>query len=346
MITRKQFFTVSAAGALSLVLPSALLGCTDPSTTDPDAGGTSSAEGSGEYATTTTFLFDTVIEIQADCDQAILDEAKERMLYFENTFSKSIEGSDIYAINHANGAPTEVSKETAELIEIALGYGEASNGLFDISIGGVVDLWDFQEGVIPDPDVLAEAVTHVDYRKVVLEGTTVTLLDPLAQIDLGGIAKGYIADDVAKLLRNEGCTSAFINLGGNVYALGGKADGSAWRVGLQDPNSARGAVLGVVPSIDRSVVTSGINERSFTEDGVTYHHLLDPTTGMPAQNGLASATIISELSVDGDAFTTITFLMGEEKAKEFLEGYPEMQWLFVDTDGKVTNSPDLEVELL
>lgn len=345
MITRKQFFTLSAAGALSLVLPSALLGCKDGSVNAAHPGRSSSGRDLVKYASITTFLFDTVIEIQADCTQDILDEAEERLVFFENIFSKSLEGSDIYLINHANGIPVEVHEETAELIEIALGYSEVSEGLFDISIGGVVDLWDFKKGTIPDPQKLAEAVTHVDYRNILLEGTTVTLRDPLAQIDLGGIAKGYIADDVAEFLRSKGCTSAFINLGGNVYALGGKANGSAWRVGLQDPNSARGEIMGVIPSKDRSVVASGINERSFNKDGVIYHHLLDPSTGMPVQNGLASSTIVSDLSVDGDAFTTITFLMGEEKARAFLENYPEMQWLFVDTEGSVVNSPDLEVEI-
>ena len=359
MITRKKFLTFTATGALAMILPSALIGCGNETSTgasggddlpDTDLGNSNTGAPSGEkapkYNTLTTFLFDTVIEIQANCEQRVLDEAEQRLIFFENTFSKTLEGSDIYAVNHAQGNPVEVHEETAKLIEIALEYGRLSDGLFDISIGGVVDLWDFINGVIPDPEKLAEALLHVDYRNVVLEGKTVTLLDPLAQIDLGGIAKGYIADDIARLLRNEGCTSAFINLGGNVYALGAKDDGSAWRVGLQDPNDARGTIIGVVPAKDYSVVTSGINERSFSKDGVTYHHLLDPSTGMPAQNGLASATIVSELSVDGDAFTTMTFLMGEEEARHFLEGHPDKKWLFVDTEGSISNSPDLEVEIL
>lgn len=341
MITRKQFLILPAVGALSLALPSVLFGCSDPG----KSGDGDSTEANTEYTKLTTFLFDTVIEIQADCDQETMDRLEERLVFFENTFSKTIQGSDIYAINHAQGAPTEVQPETIDIITKAIAYSELSEGLFDITVGGIINLWDFVEGTVPDPDELAEAVSHVGYHLIEIDGSMVSLKDAVTQIDLGGIAKGYITDDVAGLLRSAGCTSAFINLGGNVYALGTKAGGAPWRVGVQNPNGERGSLIGAISASDKSVVTSGINERSFTKEGVTYHHLLNPKTGMPAQTGLAGSTIISEDSLDGDAFTTITFLMGAEQAQVLLDDYP-FQWVFVDTEGAIVSSPDLEVDLL
>jgi thiamine biosynthesis lipoprotein len=299
-----------------------------------------------ELLTFSTFLFDTYIEIKAACEQSVLDALNERLIFFEDTFSRTREGSDIYRLNNAGGAPTEVSKETAALIKQSLVFSELSGGLFDISIGAVSSLWDFKEGIVPDAAALAEAITHVDYRNIRVSGSTVTLADPAARLDLGGIAKGYAADEAARMLGEAGCESALINLGGNVYALGLKPSGEPWSVGIQDPQQPRGTLKAVTAARDLSVVTSGPYERSFEVDGVLYHHILDPRTGYPVQTDLASATILSALSVEGDALTTCCFLLGRDAAFELTQGRPDTEALLVDLAGEVLMTDDAMAELV
>lgn len=339
MITRRKLLYTSALAVTGSFLPFSLNGCTEHEPTNV-------VDESPEERVLLTFLFDTVINIKAHCPQEVLDLVEERLIYFENTFSKTIEGSDIYRINHAAGAATTVKPETADLISKALQYCELSGGLFDITIGGVVDLWDFVNGVIPDANTLAEALNHVNYHNVTVDENVVTVSDPLSRIDLGAIAKGYITDDITNLMKEHGCESALINLGGNTYALGVKPDGSDWRVGIQDPHKATGTSFGTVTVTNKSIVTSGINERSFKKDGITYYHLLDPRTGMPAQSGLASTSIISNLSLDGDAFSTITFIMGLQEGLQAVESYGGLEAIFIDDQGKETVTENLEFNLI
>jgi len=288
----------------------------------------------GDPISSTGFMLDTVITITLydGLNHENLDGAMDVCAKYEQMFSKTIEGSDVWRINHASGQPTEVSNETAELIATALRYSELSGGAFDITIGLASSLWDFKSSSpkVPDAAALAEAVTHVDYRNVKLEGNTVTLLDDEAQIDLGAIAKGYIADKIVAYLASRGVTSAIINLGGNVYAMGSKG-GSNWTIGLQDPFKRRNTPISAVQLQNKSVVTSGIYERCFTaEDGTFYHHILDPKTGYSVRNGLASVTIIYDKSVDGDALTTTCFVLGLEKGMELVESLEGVEAIFID----------------
>jgi thiamine biosynthesis lipoprotein len=319
----------------------------DTSPSDEDSGGNGADGGqTGELLSFSAFLFDTYIEVRAVCEQALLDSMGERLAYFEERFSRTREGSDIYRLNTAGGAPTEVSVETADLINQSLECSALSDGLFDISIGAVSELWDFKEGIVPSPDVLAEAVSHVDYRAIEVTGTTVTLGDSAARLDLGGIAKGYAADEMARMLRDADCQSALIDLGGNIFALGYKPDGEPWSVGIQDPFLERGALKAIVAAHDLSVVTSGPYERSFELDGTRYHHILDPRTGYPVQTDLASASIISTLSIDGDALTTCCFLLGREAAYRLAEERPGVDALLVGEDGSISLTDDTLAELL
>ena len=233
------------------------------------------------------------------------------------------------------GHPGETIDNWLDVIERALVYCEESGGRFDITIGSVTSLWDFHEGVVPDESAIAEAVTHVDYRKVQVDGTTVTLLDPEAKLDLGGIAKGYIADDLCRMLEEAGCTSGVVNLGGNVKTLGLKPDGSAWKVGIQDIDGATGTYMLVTTNTDASTVTSGIYERGFTLDGVYYHHILDPSTGWPVQNELASVTIFSDSSMWGDALATAAFILGSEDGAALIEGLDGIEAVFIAKDRAV-----------
>lgn len=277
-----------------------------------------------------------------------MDSLSERCNYFESKFSRTIATSDIGRVNAAGGAPVEVAPETADIISKALVYCEESGGLFDISIGALTTLWDFKEGIVPSAEALAEGVKHVDYAKVRVEGTTVTLLDPAAKLDLGGIAKGYIADDLCAMLADAGCDSGFVNLGGNVKTVGRKPDGAPWHVGIQDPNDAEGVVVAAVyaQAEGASVVTSGLYERQFTKAGRSYWHILDPKTGYPVETDLVSATIVSDASIDGDGFTKPLFMMGHDKALEWMEGQPGIEGLVVGMDGAITQSSGCNAELL
>lgn len=301
-----------------------------------------------EQLTNTLFAFDTVVTLKASCAPETMEALSDRCGYFESIFSRTIESSDIGRVNAAVGAPVEVAPETADIIEQALAYCKESNGLFDITIGAVSSLWDFKGGIVPDATALAEGVAHVDYTKVRLEGRTVTLLDSLAKLDLGGIAKGYIADDLCRMLVEAGCDSGFVNLGGNVKTVGVRPDGKPWHVGVQDPNDETGTVIAALYAdpAGTSVVTSGLYERQFEKDGKRYWHILDPKTGYPVETDLLSATIVSKASIDGDGYTKPLFMMGCEKALGWIEGASGLEGLVVDAEGAIFQSSGCAAELL
>ncbi|MDO4805991.1 MAG: FAD:protein FMN transferase [Coriobacteriales bacterium] len=342
------------AGACTCGAASLVAGCgvsgplanpgADP-TAEPTTKSTSKAA-SYDQISTTLFAFDTVVTITASCGQETLDVLAQRCQYFESIFSRTIATSDIGRINTAAGASVQVAAETIDILDKALAYCAESGGMFDITIGAVSSLWDFHEGVVPADEALNEAAHHVDYTKVQLDGNTVTLQDPAAKLDLGGIAKGYIADDLCRMLAEAGCTSGFVNLGGNVKTLGTKPDGSPWHVGIQDPNDKTGKVVAAVYSQGTSVVTSGLYERQFSKDGKTYWHILDPRTGRPVQTDLVSATIVSEASIDGDGYTKPLFMMGHDAALEWINAHDGIEGLVVSADGTITQSDGCNASLL
>lgn len=289
--------------------------------------------------TSTLFVFDTIVTLSAYCPESLMSQAVDRCNYFENKFSRTIEGSDIWNVNNAGGQPVQVASETADLVSKSLEYCKRSGGLFDITIGSVSSLWDFDKGVKPSDKSIKEAIGHIDYTGVHVNGDTITMDDPKAMIDLGGTAKGYIADDLARLFSDGGCLSALINLGGNVYVLGSKPDGSEWKVGIQDPNKTEGSVIASVEAKDCSVVTSGLYERKFkAADGKTYYHILDPKTGYPVKTDLVSSSVLSSSSLDGDAYATWMFLLGHEKALSLIQDTDGLEGMVVNAKGKVTQS--------
>lgn len=289
-----------------------------------------------EERRTTVFAFDTVCVLSGVMSQEVLDEARGLCERFEQLFSRTRATSDVGRINAAAGEPVTVDPHTADLLQKSLSYCEASDGLFDITIGAVSELWDFTEGVVASERAIAEALPHVGWRNVQVEGTDVRLKDPAARIDLGGIAKGYIADAIVDLLRERGVTSASVNLGGNVAVLGAKANGEPWNVGVRDPASeVESACVAKVRATGGSVVTSGLYERSFQKDGKRYWHILDPRTGYPVQTDLASASIFCERSIDGDGNTKPLFMWGAHEAIHRLERMPDLQALLI-TDGGET----------
>ena len=304
-----------------------------------------------ESLTMTGTYFDTVVQIEVwGADQEIMEHCRQMCEDYEQMLSATIETSEISRINNAGGEPIEVSDETAGLIEEGIKYGDISDGQFDITIASATDLWNFtdnEEKILPDPDELAEAVTHIDYHCIKVEGNTVTLTDPEARIDLGGIAKGYIADRLKEYLKDEGIEHALIDLGGNMLTLGRRYDGNDFRIGIQKPFADTGTAMAVVSVNDKSVVTSGDYERYFEKDGVIYHHILDPDTGYPVQNDLDQVTIISDQSVDGDALSTTCFAMGLEDGLELIRSLDGIEAVFVTKDGEMhTSSNEIELEVL
>ena len=294
------------------------------------------------------FYFDTVVTVTLyGADDALLQDIWKACERYENMLSKTVEGSDVSRINHADGQTVTVDAETWNVLSEAKKLNRMTGGAFAITIAPLTAQWDFTGGTnrMPTDEVRIAALPLVDDEKLTLgENNTVTLPAGM-QIDLGGIAKGYIADQVAALVRGR-CSGAMLNFGGNVYAVGTKPDGSAYRVGVQDPDdpnnsSPIGAFslidpsavtsgpIGVVSVVDRSVVTSGIYERGFTIDGVRYHHILSPWTGLPSDSDLASATIIAESSMDADALATACIVLGSEKALQLTQenGYPALMIL-------------------
>lgn len=288
----------------------------------------------------TLFIFDTVVTLKAYCSQELMDQAVERCNYFEEHFSRTVEGSDVWNINNAAGAPVEVAQETADIITRSLEYCRASDGLFDITIGAVSSLWDFVEGIKPSDEQIEQAMGHIDYRCVHVDGTTVTLDDPEAMLDLGGTAKGYIADDLKRLFTQAGCVSGVLNLGGHVCLIGGKPDGSDWNVGVQDPNDKSGATIASIKCKDVSVVTSGLYEREFkADDGKTYYHILDPKTGYPVKTDLVSSSVTGADSLQCDALATWLFLLGHDRALKLLEETDGVEGLVVNKkDDAVTQT--------
>jgi thiamine biosynthesis lipoprotein len=323
-----------------------------------------------EQLQTTFFSFDTVCTVGGLMGQETLDALVERCQWFEKHLSRTIATSDVGRINAAGGAPVEVEPETAEVIRAALGYSRDSGGLFDITIGKASALWDFHEAedvsgdesaaesLLPDEADLADAVKHVDYRQVAVNGLSVKLADPDMEIDLGGIAKGYIADRVTEFLEERGVVSAVVDLGGNIVAIGGKTSGllaedapeseSVFNIGIKDPQSETGALLAVFPAHDKTVVTSGTYERFLIQDGVKYHHILDPATGWPINNDVLSVTIIAPKgsAADADGLSTTCLALGVEKGMDLIESlaYMGVEAVFVDAEGeihKTAGAPEL-----
>ena len=294
------------------------------------------------------FYLDTVITLTAYVEDAqVLKDAMAECGRYEQLLSRTVEGSDAWRINHANGEPVEVSEDMTAVLRCAQTISERSNGAFDVTIGPASTLWDFKsdEHTLPDADTLAAAAELVDYTRLQMDGTTVTLPAGMI-IDLGAIAKGYIADRIKDWLKEHGVEHAILSFGGNVIAIGAKPDGSPWKVGIQDIDQPTGESMLVTTDIDASAVTSGIYERGFDLDGVRYHHLLSPFTGWPVQNELASVTIFSDSSMIGDALSTTAFVLGTEEGLKLIESLEGVEAVFIAKDRTITYSSGAEAYII
>ncbi len=290
-------------------------------------------------STEQTYMLGTLVQVTVygkEVSSLAFDKVFNIISDIENIVSKNIDTSEVSRIN--NGEEITLSEATHNIIEKGLYYSELSNGKFDITIAPLVDLWGIgSEGAkVPNDKEIQEALSKVNYKNITLdEKTSLIKLHKPVELDLGGIAKGYVADKVSTYLRENDMGNAIINLGGNILTVGKKPDGSSWKIGIQNPFDARGNKLGIVTVGQKSVVTSGIYERYLEQDGKQYHHILNPFTGYPVENELASVSILSDHSVDGDGLSTVVFSMGLEAGFEFVEGLDQVDAIFVTKNKEV-----------
>jgi thiamine biosynthesis lipoprotein len=292
--------------------------------------------------TVTGSYFNTVVTITAACTPVLLEQALSMCDYYNVLLSKTIPGSDVWRINHACGVPIDVSEHTINIIKLAMEMHDASEGRFNIAIGSVMELWDFNDGngCLPCEKSLGGALGNIDCGLICLSGCNVSIPDGM-QIDLGGIAKGYIADRVVEYLRENGVQSALVNLGGNIATIGQKPDGAPCKIGLQVPftdRSYRDKYWSTVDCINESVVTSGSYERGFQKDNRWYHHIIDPATGMPYDSDILSVTVCSPSSFLADALATALFLLGEKKGMELAKQYGVDVAYYLRGNRVITNS--------
>lgn len=301
----------------------------------------------GKVIEETQFLMGTAVNVRLyGGPTSIFDPLFKEAARLEGLLSLNMPKSDLNRINSQAGrAPVKVQPETLEVVDRGLYYSRLSGGAFDITIGPLVELWHigYDDARVPSPAEIRQTLPLVDWEKVEVnrEESTVFLREPGMVLDLGGIAKGYIADKMADFLKARGYTQALFNLGGNILVMGEKSDGTGFGIGIQDPKDLRGSMIGVISIRDRSVVTTGTYERYLQVDDRIYHHVLDPFTGYPVDNPLLQVTIVSRKSLDGDGLSTSLFALGLREGMALAESLPDVEAVFVDRDNRIYLSSGL-----
>lgn len=300
--------------------------------------------------TYTHMTMDTVVELRFQAPgvraaEEIRDKVFGEIERLEKLFSRSIPGSDVVAVNeNAGHRAVKVSPEVFYVTEQALEFAELTEGAFDPTVAPLTDLWGFfsdYEYRVPDPEEIKDTLPLVNYALVELEPGDRTIFLPRSGmgLELGGIAKGFIVDRTLEILAEAGVNNAYVNAG-DIGLLGTRPDGEPWRIGVRNPRDQRG-MIAVLPLINKSVDTSGDYERAFEEDGVRYHHILDPETGMPAQ-ALASVTVIADTTMEADVLSTAAFVMGPDRGFKLIEELPGIDGIFVTPELEITYTSGLE----
>ena len=287
-----------------------------------------------EPETATFFAMDTAMDFTVYGDAALLDEAETLIGSLEEQVSVTDEHSDIYAIDHTGSG--SLSGNAAELMAQALELCRRTGGALDISVYPIVRAWGFTTGSyqVPDEETIQSLLPLVDYTQIQYDAATgVVTLPEGMEIDLGSVAKGYAGQLAAQMLREHGVQSALLNLGGNVQTVGAKPDGSPWQIGIKDPQGEDAMM--VLSVEDQAVVTSGGYERYFEQDGQTYWHIMDPSTGHPADSGLLSVTIVGKQGIICDGLSSSLFVMGLEKAADLWAQSGDFEAVFVTASGEV-----------
>ncbi|HVP18390.1 MAG TPA: FAD:protein FMN transferase [Spirochaetia bacterium] len=261
------------------------------------------------WTTCTITLYDHAV-------QKTLDSAFERLREIHGRMSVNVPGSELDATSASAGkAPVHVTEDVFLVARKALDLARLSNGLFDPTVGPLIRVWKINKDHpdVPPQQDIDRARTLVDWREVALDddARTIFLARPGMELDLGGLVKGYAADEAARVLSSRGVMSAIIDLGGDIFAMGRNRAGQAWKIGVQNPDAGRGSFMGIARVIDKAVVTSGVYEHYFIKNGKRYHHLMDTRTGYPVDNGLESVTVITKSSMDADGLGLALFCLGK-----------------------------------
>ena len=293
-----------------------------------------SAESSPEPVQGTFFAMDTVMDFTIYGESGLIDQSESLITSLESLVSVTDADSELYAINQTGSGM--LTEEASSLMEQALEICRRTDGALDLSIYPIVRAWGFTTGSyqVPDEAEIQALLPLGDYRKIQYDAATGTVTLPEGmEIDLGSVAKGYAGQLAAQMLREHGVQSALLNLGGNVQTVGTKPDGSPWQIGIKDPQGEDAMM--VLSVEDQAVVTSGGYERYFEQDGQTYWHIMDPSTGHPADSGLISVTIVGDEGVVCDGLSTALFVMGLEKAADLWAQSGDFEAVFVTASGEV-----------
>lgn len=298
------------------------------------------------------FALGTIVsqEIYGQNGRQVSDEATAKLKYLEDLMTINAPGGDSNKLNeNAGKGYVELNPETISVLKSARKISDLSEGAaFDITVAPVVKAWGIgtDDPQIPSKETLEKLVPLINYRDVHIDevNNKASLAKTGQMIDLGGIAKGYAGDVLREIYQKNGIKSGIINLGGNVVAVGSKPDGSAWSIGIQNPRSETGEIVGIIQVSDKAVVTSGDYQRYFEKDGKRYCHIIDPHTGYPADSGLMSVTIITSSSIDADGLAK-AFVLGLDKGMDLVEKYNQLYGLadaiFITTDKKIYVTPGL-----
>ncbi len=264
----------------------------------------------------------------------------QRIREIEAKMSINFSKSEINRLNLLSGTGyARLSPETFYVIEEAVKYGNFSKGVFDITVGPLVEVWGIssEAPAVPSFKKIDNILRLIDYRSIMLHRDSLSAkLEKQGQaVDLGGIAKGFAGDETVRIYKENEIESAYVNIGGNVVVSGNKPDNMPWRIGIQNPREENGKYIGIVSVSDRAVVTSGDYQRYFYENGIRYHHIFNPYTGYPADSGLISATVIAESSIEADALSTTLFILGLEEGMKFIEKFNGVEAVFIDKNKKI-----------
>ncbi|MBS4534874.1 FAD:protein FMN transferase [Clostridium sp. D2Q-14] len=334
MIDRKKYIFL-------LIIPFILIfvGCSDKK----------NSSNSQEPVSDNAFYLGTIIDISIydDVPEGIFEELFDRIEDIENKMSLNIKDSEVNEINKNAGKDfVEVSSDTYDVIEKGRYYSDITDGHFDITIGPIVNLWQIgtENARIPSEKEIENNLPLINYENILLDknNKSVKLSKNNMILDLGGIAKGYAADELAKILDKNNINHAIINLGGNVLAIGSKPDGSPWKIGIQNPYEPRGQHIAVAKVENQTVVSSGVYERNFEKNGTLYHHILDPFTGYPIENNIQGVTIIADKSFDADGLSTGIFALGLETGMNLVEKIDGVDALFITNNKEIYISSGLK----
>ena len=302
----------------------------------------------------TVFLLGTVCSIQLFTDkpqaesERILHACTERLEALEAYLSANADDSDLTAINRAAGKKSvRIPADLYPVFERAVFFAEKTSGAFNPVIGSVVKLWNigFDNARVPPARAINEALAFTDYTALTLQEGECFLQKAGMQLDLGGIAKGFAADECARIIKAHHIDNALIDIGGTVTALGVRPDGKPLIIGIRDPRLRQGEPIMAVIGHNKSIATSGSYERYFEQDGIRYHHILDPATGYPVQSNLVSVSILSPTAADADALSTACFVLGYQKSLELLRSFPDTAAIFIFDDNTVRTTPGFESEV-